>query len=88
MRPRAARLLAILGAGLILGGCAGAPEPQYARYQVFCYRTLADVECTPRPEPGAERRFTGAAWSGPLRLPAAPPAGDGKVAVTGADPTP
>ena len=82
-----AGLLPVLGAASILAGCAGEPEPRYARYQVFCYRTLADVECVPRPEPGAERRFTGVAWSGPIRLPV-PPAEGREVAVTEPVPQP
>lgn len=61
-------VLTLLALGLA-GGCAAEPPPAtYARYEVFCYRTLADVGCFPRPEPGAAARFTGLAWSGPVRL--------------------
>jgi hypothetical protein len=49
-----AALLAL--AGGLLAGC-GNREPGPA--PVFCYRTLADVACYDRPDPGREGRLVG-----------------------------
>ena len=46
---------------LLLAGCASEPElPRLwlaERGLVWCYRTLADPDCYPRPLAGAERRL-------------------------------
>lgn len=66
MRGAAAALVSG-AAGLLLAGCAGpAPQPQPAlwlveRVVVHCYRTLADPECYPAPQPGEAHRLIGAA---------------------------
>ena len=63
-RPALPLLLA--GAALLLAGCAAEPPPLpdgtvvIARVPTFCYRTLADPECVPAPEPGQAARFIGA----------------------------
>jgi hypothetical protein len=48
---------------LALAGCAPVPAPQdevaweIEDGAVWCYRTLADVDCLARPEPGAAHRL-------------------------------
>lgn len=45
-------------AAVLLAGCA--PGPRVAPGPppvVYCYRTIGDPECYPRPQPGAERRL-------------------------------
>lgn len=59
-------VLALGAAGLLLAGCAPPPGPPPAlwlveRVVVHCYRTLADPECTPAPQPGEARRLIAAA---------------------------
>jgi hypothetical protein len=39
----------------LLAGCAREPEPE----PVFCYRTLADIACYDRPDPGREGQLVG-----------------------------
>jgi hypothetical protein len=47
-------MAAMLGLPL-LAGCARDAEP----VPVFCYRTLADIACYDRPDPGRERQLVG-----------------------------
>lgn len=68
MRTRGAgrgpALTLVAGLGLLLGACASDPLPDgavvIAAVPTFCYRTLADAECAPEPEPGAAGRFIAA----------------------------
>lgn len=53
---------------LATGGCARDPDPYPGREIVLCYRTLADVSCYDRPDPGREGRLVGF-W---LRVPGDP----------------
>ena len=61
---RAPALTLLTGLGLLLGACAAEPLPDgtvvIAAVPTYCYRTLADPECVPRPEPGAAGRFIAA----------------------------
>ncbi len=56
------RTTSIVAAG-ILAGCAQTPPPtkpadSKAVRPVFCYRTLADVDCYTEADPGRESRLT------------------------------
>jgi hypothetical protein len=51
-------------AGMMLAGCADkspppAPASPESLQPVFCYRTLADVDCYTELDPGRETRLTG-----------------------------
>jgi hypothetical protein len=47
-------ILVALGA---VAGCGGGPEP--VQSMVFCYRTLADVDCYRRPDAGRDGQLVG-----------------------------
>ncbi len=48
--------MALLVAGA-LAGCGGGPEP--VERMVFCYRTLADIDCYRQPDAGRDSRLVG-----------------------------